>query len=695
MFNIVEKKITWAGKELSFQTGKIARQADGSVVAKYGNTQVLATVVFSKSSNYDLDFFPLTVHYQDKYYSVGKIPGGFFKRETKPTEREVLISRLIDRPIRPLVDERFRNEVQVIVSTLSCDKETSTDALAILAASAALAISGVPILDTVAAAKVAYINDEYVLNPSIPQIKESTLDLIVAGTSDGILMVESEAKELSEEVMLGALKFAHSNFAPVIELIEDFKSAVNKSPYTIDELDTPEVKAFISKMIDVAEANLVKAFSNKDRATRVEQITEAKDIAKEAFKNSEFEESFINRHFSYYFKSLEKDIVRGDILDKGIRIDGRNLEQIRQIETEVDLFPTPHGSALFTRGETQALVFVTLGTESDEQIIDDIEQEGRERFMLHYNFPSYSVGETGRVGAPGRREIGHGKLAWRAIHPLLPTKEEFPYTIRLVSEITESNGSSSMATVCGSSLALMSAGVPLPKPVAGIAMGLIKEGDKFAVLSDILGDEDHLGDMDFKVAGTETGITSLQMDIKITSITHEIMEVAVNQAKHGRMYILGEMAKSISVPKSTLSGTAPKIKTIQIDKDKIKDIIGSGGKTIKEICERFEVKIDISNEGLVKIAGVDIDKVNAALGNVISIVAVPEVGKIYKGKIVKLLDFGAFVNFMPNRDGFLHISELSDNRNSNINDFLKVGDVLDVKVAQVDDKGKIRLTVKI
>ncbi len=695
MFNIVEKKITWAGKELSFQTGKIARQADGSVVAKYGNTQVLATVVFSKSSNYDLDFFPLTVHYQDKYYSVGKIPGGFFKRETKPTEREVLISRLIDRPIRPLFDERFRNEVQVIVSTLSCDKETSTDALAILAASAALAISGVPILDTVAAAKVAYINDEYVLNPSIPQIKESTLDLIVAGTSDGILMVESEAKELSEEVMLGALKFAHSNFAPVIELIEDFKSAVNKSPYTIDDLDTPEVKAFISKMIDVAEANLVKAFSNKDKATRVEQITEAKDIAKEAFKNSEFEESFINRHFSYYFKSLEKDIVRGDILDKGIRIDGRNLEQIRQIETEVDLFPTPHGSALFTRGETQALVFVTLGTESDEQIIDDIEQEGRERFMLHYNFPSYSVGETGRVGAPGRREIGHGKLAWRAIHPLLPTKEEFPYTIRLVSEITESNGSSSMATVCGSSLALMSAGVPLPKPVAGIAMGLIKEGDKFAVLSDILGDEDHLGDMDFKVAGTETGITSLQMDIKITSITHEIMEVAVNQAKHGRMYILGEMAKSISVPKSTLSGTAPKIKTIQIDKDKIKDIIGSGGKTIKEICERFEVKIDISNEGLVKIAGVDIDKVNAALGNVISIVAVPEVGKIYKGKIVKLLDFGAFVNFMPNRDGFLHISELSDNRNSNINDFLKVGDVLDVKVAQVDDKGKIRLTVKI
>lgn len=695
MFNIVEKKITWAGKELSFQTGKIARQADGAVVAKYGNTQVLATVVFSKSPNYDLDFFPLTVHYQDKYYSVGKIPGGFFKRETKPTEREVLISRLIDRPIRPLFDERFRNEVQVIVSTLSCDKENSTDVLAILAASAALAISGVPILDTVSAAKVAYINNEYVLNPTIKQISESNLELVVAGTREGILMVESEAKELSEEVMLGALKFAHDNFNPVIELIEEFKSAVNTETYKVDEFDTPEVKAFIKKMKEVAEENLIKAFSNQDKATRVEQITQAKEIAKEAFENSDFEEDFINRHFGYYFKALEKDIVRGDILNKGIRIDGRNLEQIRRIETEIDLFPAPHGSALFTRGETQALVFATLGTEIDEQIIDDIENEGRERFMLHYNFPSYSVGEVGRVGAPGRREIGHGKLAWRAIHPLLPSKEDFPYTIRLVSEITESNGSSSMATVCGSSLALMSAGVPLPRPIAGIAMGLIKEGDKFAVLSDILGDEDHLGDMDFKVAGTEQGITSLQMDIKITSITHEIMEKAVNQAKNGRMHILGEMAKSITAPKETLSNSAPKIKTIQVDKDKIKDIIGSGGKTIKEICEKFEVKIDISNEGLVKVAGVNGEKVDLALEHIASIVAVPEVGKVYKGKIVKLLDFGAFVNFMPNRDGFLHISEISDNRNSNINDFLKVGDVLDVKVAQIDDKGKIRLTVKI
>lgn len=695
MFNIVEKKITWAGKELSFQTGKIARQADGAVVAKYGNTQVLATVVFSKTPNYALDFFPLTVHYQDKYYSVGKIPGGFFKRETKPTEREVLISRLIDRPIRPLFDERFRNEVQVIVSTLSCDKENSTDVLAILAASAALAISGVPVLDTVSAAKVAYLKGEYVLNPTISQVKESNLELVVAGTREGILMVESEAKELSEEVMLGALKFAHDNFNPVIELIEEFKSAVNTEMYKVDEFDTPEVKAFVAKMKEVAEANLVKAFSNQDKATRVEQINEAKEIAKEAFENSEFEEDFINRHFGYYFKALEKDIVRGDILNKGVRIDGRNLEQIRKIETEIDLFPAPHGSALFTRGETQALVFATLGTEIDEQIIDDIEGEGRERFMLHYNFPSYSVGEVGRVGAPGRREIGHGKLAWRAIHPLLPSKEDFPYTIRLVSEITESNGSSSMATVCGSSLALMSAGVPLPRPVAGIAMGLIKEGDKFAVLSDILGDEDHLGDMDFKVAGTDQGITSLQMDIKITSITHEIMEKAVNQAKNGRMHILGEMAKSISSSKPELSGTAPKIKTIQVHKDKIKDIIGSGGKTIKEICEKFEVKIDISNEGLVKVAGVNGDKVNEALDYVASIVAVPEVGKVYKGKIVKLLDFGAFVNFMPNRDGFLHISEMSDNRNSNINDFLKVGDVLDVKVVQIDDKGKIRLTVKI
>lgn len=696
MFNIVEKKITWAGKELSFQTGKIARQADGAVVAKYGNTQVLATVVFSKTPNYAIDFFPLTVHYQDKYYSVGKIPGGFFKRETKPTEREVLISRLIDRPIRPLFDERFRNEVQVIVSTLSCDKETSTDVLAILATSAALAISGVPVLETVSAAKVAYINNEYVLNPSIKQIQESSLELIVAGTKEGILMVESEAKELSEEIMLGALKFAHDNFAPVIDLIEDFKNTVNNSAYECDNFDSPEVKAFVAKMKDVAEEHLIKAFSNQDKATRVIQINEAKNIAKEAFDSSEeFDEDFLTRHFGFYFKALEKDIVRGDILNKGIRIDGRNLEQIRKIETEIDLFPAPHGSALFTRGETQAMVFATLGTEIDEQIIDDVENEGRERFMLHYNFPSYSVGEVGRVGAPGRREIGHGKLAWRAIHPLLPTKEQFPYTIRLVSEITESNGSSSMATVCGSSLALMSAGVPLPRPVAGIAMGLIKEGDNFAVLSDILGDEDHLGDMDFKVAGTDVGITSLQMDIKITSITHEIMTQAVNQAKAGRMHILGEMAKSISVSKENLSSSAPKIKTLQIDKDKIKDIIGSGGKTIKEICERFEVKIDISNEGLVKVAGVDGVKVDGALEYISAIVAVPEVGKQYKGKVVKLLDSGAFVNFMPNRDGYLHISELSDNRNSNINDFLKVGDILDVKVAQVDDKGKIRLTVKI
>ncbi|MCL2567009.1 MAG: polyribonucleotide nucleotidyltransferase [Alphaproteobacteria bacterium] len=696
MFNIIEKKINWAGKELSFQTGKIARQADGAVVATYGGTSVLATVVFGKNANYELDFFPLTVNYQDKYYAVGKIPGGFFKRETKPTEREVLISRLIDRPIRPLFDERFRNEVQVIVSTLSSDKEVSTDVLSILAASAALSISGAPFLDTVGAAKVGYIGGEYVLNPTIQQTHSSSLELVVAGTKEGILMVESEAQELLEEVMLGALKFAHEGFAPVINLINEFKQAVNKTPYEVENFDTPEVADFIAELNKCARENLVQAFAIKDKTERSSKISEAKDIAKAKFADGKFEESFVDRHFSYYFKALEKDIVRGDILSKSVRIDGRNLEQIRPITTEIDLFPAPHGSALFTRGETQALVFATLGTEIDEQMLDDIENDNaKERFMLHYNFPPFSVGEVGRVGAPGRREIGHGKLAWRAIHPLLPSKEDFPYTIRLVSEITESNGSSSMATVCGSSLALMSAGVPLARPIAGIAMGLIKEGDKYAVLSDILGDEDHLGDMDFKVAGTSSGITSLQMDIKITSITYEIMEKAVSQAHAGRQHILGEMAKSISSSKANLSGTAPKIKTIQIDASKIKDIIGTGGKIIKEICEKFDVKIDISNEGLVKVAGINGEKVDGALEHIAAIVAVPEVGKVYKGKVVKLLDFGAFVNFMPNRDGFLHISEMSDNRNSNINDFLKVGDVLDVKVAQIDDKGKIRLTVKI
>jgi polyribonucleotide nucleotidyltransferase len=697
VFNIIEKKINWAGKELTLQTGKIARQADGAVVATLGGTTVLATVVFGKNANYELDFFPLTVNYQDKYYAVGKIPGGFFKRETKPTEREVLISRLIDRPVRPLFDERFRNEVQVIVSAISSDKEVSTDVLSVIAASAALSISGVPFLDTVGAAKVGYINGEYVLNPTIQQVKDSELELVVAGTKDGILMVESEAQELSEEVMLGALKFAHSGFAPVINLINDFKAAVNKAPFEMESFDTPEVVNFITELSAVAKDNLVKAFSIKDKTERSKKINEAKDIAKSAFAGSSlFDETFVDRHFGYYFKALEKDIVRGDILKNAVRIDGRTLEQIRPITTEIDLFPAPHGSALFTRGETQALVFATLGTEIDEQMLDDIENDNsKERFMLHYNFPPFSVGEVGRVGAPGRREIGHGKLAWRAIHPLLPSKEEFPYTIRLVSEITESNGSSSMATVCGSSLALMSAGVPMPRPVAGIAMGLIKEGDKYAVLSDILGDEDHLGDMDFKVAGTERGITSLQMDIKITSITYEIMEKAVSQAHDGRKHILGEMAKSISVAKADLSGTAPKIKTIQIDKEKIKDIIGTGGKIIKEICEKFDVKIDISQDGLVKVAGTNGEKVDGALEHIAAIVAVPEVGKVYKGKVVKLLDFGAFVNFMPNRDGFLHISEMSDNRNSNINDFLKVGDLLDVKVAQIDDKGKIRLTVKI
>ncbi len=694
MFKITEKKINWCGKELTLQTGKIARQADGAVVATYGETSVLATVVFSKTPNHTLDFFPLTVTYQDKFYAVGKIPGGFFKRETKPTEREVLISRLIDRPIRPLFDERFRNEVQIVVSTLSSDKKISTDVLSIVAASAALAISGIPILDNVAAAKVGYINGTYVVNPSISEVNSSDLDIVVAGTREGILMVESEAKELSEEIMLGAVKLAQESFTPVIEMIEDFKASINKTAFLQVKESSEEEKDFATKLTDIAKKSLVEAFAISDKTTRNSMLSDVKNITTAQLKEL-FSEELVAKNFTYYFKELEKDIVRNNILDNGLRIDGRSLDEIRKIETEIDLFKAPHGSALFTRGETQALVFATLGTDADEQIIDDLENDGKERFMLHYNFPSYSVGEVGRMGAPGRREIGHGKLAWRAIHPLLPSKEDFPYSIRVVSEITESNGSSSMATVCGSSLALMAAGVPLPSAVGGIAMGLIKDGDRYAILSDILGDEDHLGDMDFKVAGTEKGITSLQMDIKITSITSEIMTKALQQAKVGRMHILREMSRNISSSKENVSASAPRIKTIQISVDKIKDVIGSGGKIIKEICEKFTVKIDISNEGLVKVAGLSEEKVDEALLYIASLVAVPEIGKVYKGSIVKVLDFGAFINIMNGKDGFLHISEITDNRNSDINDFLKVGDVIDVKVVQIDDKGKIRLTVKI
>lgn len=696
MLNIIEKKINWAGRELVLQTGKIARQADGAVVASYGKTSVLATVVFAKKPNYALDFFPLTVHYQDKYYAVGKIPGGFFKREGKPTEREILISRLIDRPIRPLFDERFRNEVQVIVTTLSSDGENSADVLAIIAASAALAISGIPMNEVVGAAKIGFIDGEFVVNPTVQASKnQSMLELVVAGTNEGILMVESEAKELSEEQMLSGVKLAQDSYKEVISAILDLQKEVGKAPVVLEDLEPENIKPFIAKLNELAKGKLEDAFATQDKVSRVAKIELAKTEVLEGLKTAEFNEEIIERYFGYYFKLLEKDIVRQAILNTNKRIDGRNLEQIRNIYTEVDLFKFAHGSALFTRGETQALVFTTLGTEQDEQILDTIESDEKERFMLHYNFPAYSVGEVGRYSGPGRREIGHGKLAWRALHPLLPSKDVFPYTIRIVSEITESNGSSSMATVCGASLSLMAAGVPLAKPVAGIAMGLIKESDKYAVLSDILGDEDHLGDMDFKVAGTKDGITSLQMDIKITSVTYDIMEKALAQAKEGRFHIMNEMNKTITEAKKSLADNVSKFVTLHVNKDKIKDIIGAGGKTIKGMCAEYNVKIEIADDGLVKIFGVEQAGIDQALAKIEHITAVPEIGKVYKGRIVKILPFGAFINFLGNQDGFLHISEVTSSREDDINNYLKVGDTIDIKVLQIDDKGKVRLTIKI
>ena len=692
MFNIIEKKIDFANRELVLQTGKVARLADGAVLAKYGETEVLATVVFDKKPKYDLDFFPLTVHYQDKYYAAGKIPGGFFKREGKQTEREVLISRLIDRPIRPLFSERFRNEVQIVVSVLNYDGENSVDTLSVVAASAALAISGIPMEEIVGCAKVGLIDNKFVINPIQSELHKTDLELVVAGTKNGVLMVESQANQLSEQKMLDAVKLAHTEFTTIIALIEDFQKAVNKPIFEVEELDTPEVLE-ISKQINAfIEKDLQAAFKIKDKAERSSKISECSERTLKYLEEQDFDEEILSRNFNYYFKKLEKDIVRSNILINKNRIDGRELTQVRPITCEVDLFKRAHGSALFTRGETQALVFTTLGTDSDEQIIDDIEGDNRDNFMLHYNFPPFSVGEVGRLSAPGRREIGHGKLAWRAIKPSLPEKDQFPYTLRIVSEITESNGSSSMATVCGTSLSLMAAGVPIVAPVAGIAMGLIKEEDSFAILTDILGDEDHLGDMDFKVAGTKDGITALQMDIKITSITYDIMEVALKQAHDGRHHILDIMNSIIEKPREELSDYAPKVETLKIDKDKIKDVIGSGGKTIKEISADNNVKIDISEDGIVKIFGTDSKGLQTALNTIQQIVEVPEVGKVYNGKVMKILEFGAFINLLPKIDGFLHISELTKDRGVDINTLIKVGEEFQVKVVNIDDKGRIRLS---
>ena len=689
MFDIYKKELNWGGKKLVFETGKIARQADGAVMASLGDTTVLCTVVGARSPKPGLDFFPLTVNYQEKTFAAGKIPGGFFKREGRPTEKETLVSRLIDRPIRPLFAKGFRNETQVICTVLSHDLENDPDIVAMIGASAALTISGLPFLGPIGGCRVGYKDGEYVLNPLQHEVAGSDLDLVMAGTRDGVLMVESEATALSEEIMLGAVMFGHKACQEVIDLIIELAEACAKEPRDIPPAP-PEVEKVTAKLKKSITKDLQKAYKVADKVKRQELIAVAKEKGMQLFETEEEGNAAKGA-----LKSLEADIVRGSILDTGVRIDGRDTKTVRPIVSEVGILPRAHGSALFTRGETQALVVTTLGTGQDEQIIDALEGEYRENFMLHYNFPPYSVGEAGRLGGAGRREIGHGKLAWRAIRPLLPKKEDFPYTLRVVSEVTESNGSSSMATVCGTSMSLMDAGVPLSQACAGIAMGLIKEGDRFAVLSDILGDEDHLGDMDFKVAGTEQGITSLQMDIKITSITEEIMQVALQQAKDGRLHILSEMEKAINQGREGVSDHAPRVTTLTINKDKIRDIIGPGGKVIREICESTGAKIDIDDEGVVKVAAVDNEAGQAAIEWIRSIVAEPELGVIYNGKVVKTVDFGAFVNFLGPRDGLVHISELLPGRVNKTTDVVKVDDEVKVKVIGFDDRGKVKLSMRL
>jgi len=690
MFEVFRKEIDWAGRKLVLETGKIARQADGAVMASYGGTTVLAAVVFEKKPKPGLDFFPLTVNYQEKAFAAGKIPGGFFKREGRPSEKEILTSRLIDRPIRPLFHESYRNETLVVVTTLAHDLENDPDILAMIATSAALTISGVPFMGPIGGARVGYIDGAYVVNPTKVQLEKSTLDLVVAGTKEGVLMVESEAKELSEDVMLGAVMEAHRSFQPVIDAIIQLAEHCAKEPLPLTD-PSEASKTVAAKLTAEMRAKLVEAFAETQKQARQAKIGAVKTEAKKLFEGDEAALAA----FGEQFGNLEADVVRTAILDTGKRIDGRDTKTVRPIVAEVGILPRAHGSSLFTRGETQALVVATLGTGQDEQIIDALEGEYREHFMLHYNFPPYSVGEVRRMGSPGRREIGHGKLAFRALRPMLPSKEKFPYTIRIVSEITESNGSSSMASVCGGSLSLMDAGVPMERPVAGIAMGLIKEGERFAVLSDILGDEDHLGDMDFKVAGTEKGITSLQMDIKITSITEEIMKVALGQAKDGRIHILGEMAKGLGGAREGVASTAPRITQFTIPKDKIREVIGTGGKVIREITEQTGTKIDIEDDGTIKVAAVDAAAGQRAIDWIKGIVAEPEIGVIYTGKVVKTVEFGAFVNFLGARDGLVHISELAPRRVAKVTDVIKEGDQVKVKVLGVDDRGKVRLSMKV
>ncbi|WFP63024.1 polyribonucleotide nucleotidyltransferase [Mesorhizobium sp. WSM4904] len=693
MFNQHKVEIEWGGRPLILETGKIARQADGAVLATYGETVVLATVVSMKEPKPGLDFFPLTVNYQEKTYAAGKIPGGYFKREGRPSEKETLVSRLIDRPIRPLFADGYKNDTQIVVTVVQHDLENDPDILSIVATSAALTLSGVPFMGPIGGARVGYINGEYVLNPHIDEMEESKLDLVVAGTADAVLMVESEAKELSEDLMLGAVMFGHKSFQPVIDAIIKLAEVAAKEPRDFTAPDYSELEA---EMLKIVGDELREAYKITDKQSRYAAVDAVKAKVKAAFAPAEGEEAkYASEQIGTVFKELQAKVVRWNILDTGSRIDGRDLKTVRKIVSEVGVLPRTHGSALFTRGETQALVVATLGTGEDEQYVDSLTGMYKEKFLLHYNFPPYSVGETGRMGSPGRREIGHGKLAWRAIRPMLPSADQFPYTLRVVSEITESNGSSSMATVCGTSLALMDAGVPIAKPVAGIAMGLIKEGERFAVLSDILGDEDHLGDMDFKVAGTANGVTSLQMDIKIDGITEEIMGIALGQAKDGRLHILGEMAHAISSSRAELGEFAPRIEVMHIPTDKIRDVIGSGGKVIREIVEKTGAKINIEDDGTVKIASANAKEIEAARKWIHTIVAEPEVGEIYEGTVVKTADFGAFVNFFGPRDGLVHISQLANERVAKTSDVVKEGDKVWVKLMGFDERGKVRLSMKV
>ncbi len=686
MFKIYKEEITIGKKKITLETGKIARQADGAIIATCGETVVLATAVGAKKVNEGQDYFPLSVNYQEKFYAAGKIPGGYFKREARPTEAETLISRLIDRPIRPLFPSGFMNEVQVLPTVLSYDGDNQPDVLSIIASSAALSVSGLPFQGPIAASRVGYKNGEFLLNPSLEELKESELDLVVAGTKEAVLMVESETSGLSEKIMLDAVKFGHENFVPIIVAIENLSKKVGKTKWEVESVDHTKIKEKISKSF---EADLRKAFKEVDKKKRSNAISDIDTKCKEMFAE---DETITENQVMSQLKSLEKDIVRTAILKDKKRIDGRRLADVRQIKCEVGVLPRTHGSALFTRGETQALVVTTLGMSDDEQRLESLEGMQRSNFMLHYNFPPFSVGECGRIGT-GRREIGHGKLAWRAINSSLPKKENFPYTLRVVSEITESNGSSSMATVCGTSLALMDAGVPIKEPVAGIAMGLIKEGENYSVLSDILGDEDHLGDMDFKVAGTKNGITSLQMDIKITGITFDIMEKALAQAKSGREHILQEMNKALKSSRKEFSKHTPKIETLQVDKKDIATVIGKGGATIREIVETSGAKVDVKDTGEVTVAAPDEASRNKAIEIIKGLIAKPEVGKIYKGKVVKIMEFGAFVNFLGKQDGLVHISELAGKRVAKVTDVVKEGDEVSVKVLGFD-RGKVKLSIK-